>query len=330
MHGSSRRLRRAGERALGGLHVDLDGDHGNSIFLAGSGRSGTTWLSEILNHKNEYRYVFEPFYPDKVRLCKNFHRKQYLRPDDRREEFLGPARKIVSGDLRNVWTDRFNRKLVARRRLIKDIRANLLLGWLRANFPEMPLVLLLRHPCAVTVSRLDLGWRDILDETMDQRELVEDHLSPFEEEIRSARTPFERSIFLWCIENYVPLKQLQQLGRGEFHLVFYENLCTEPESEVRRLYTFLGKKPDESVYLNLGRPSPLSRRESAVALGGRPVDSWVRSVDDAQVERAAEILSLFGLDRIYGGDPKDPMPRPEWSRGLAEDRRDGGSPPDAG
>ena len=325
MYRTSRRLRRIGERALGSLHVDLDRDHRNSVFLAGSGRSGTTWLSEILNHRNEYRYVFEPFYRDKVSLCQNFRRKQYLRPDDRREEFLEPARKIVSGDIRNVWTDRFNRKLAVRRRLIKDIRANLLLGWLRANFPEMPLILLLRHPCAVTHSRLRLGWRDILDETLDQRALVEDHLSLFEGEIRAAQTPFERSIFLWCIENYVPLRQL---ARGEFHLVFYENLCTEPEREIRRLYSFLGQKFDEGVYRSIGRPSPLSRRESAVALGNRPADSWTDSIDDAQVERSVEILSLFGLDRIYG---ESPMPRPEYSPVPAENPGgDRGSPGDAG
>ena len=325
MNNFSRRSKRFAERVLGSLHADLNRDYRNAVFLAGSGRSGTTWLSEIINYRNEYRYIFEPFYPDKVGLCKNFRRKQYLRPEDRREEFLEPARKILSGDVRNVWTDRFNRKLISRQRLIKDIRANLLLGWLHSNFPHMPLVLMLRHPCAVTVSRLELGWQDILDETLEQRELVEDYLSPLEKEIRGAQTPFERSIFLWCIENYVPLRQLE---RGGFHLVFYEDLCTEPEREIRRLYSFLGKTPDEAVYRSVGRPSPLSRSESAVVLGGHPVDSWTRSVDVAHVERTVEILALFGLDRIYG---EGPMPQPNWSSTLVEDRaKDRVSPEDAG
>ncbi|CAN5579819.1 hypothetical protein BH24ACT21_BH24ACT21_01160 [soil metagenome] len=325
MNGIPHHLRRAGERALGSLHVDLDRDYRNTVFLAGSGRSGTTWLSEILNHRNEYRYIFEPFHPDKVGLCKNFRRKQYLRPGDRREEFLDPARRILSGGIRNGWTDRFNRKLVARQRLIKDIRANLLLGWINSNFPEMPLVMLLRHPCAVTVSRLKLGWRDILDETMEQRDLVEDHLSPFEKEIRCARTPFERSVFLWCIENYVPL---QQLGRDEIHLVYYENLCTDPEREIRRLYAFLGKEVEEGAYRNVGRPSYLSRRESAVVLGERPVDSWIGSVDAAHLERAVEILALFGLGHIYG---EGPMPLSAGSPTLVEERgKKRGSPGDAG
>ena len=290
--------------------MDLGRGPEGSIFLAGSGRSGTTWLSEIINHRNEYRYIFEPFNPSRVSICKNFHRKQYLRPDDEREEYIEPARTILSGGLRSTWSDRFNRKHVVRRRLIKDIRANLLLGWMRFNFPKMPQILLLRHPCAVTNSRLKLGWRDILDETMEQENLVEDFLQPFEKEIRNAATPFERSIFLWCIENYVPLLQLQD---GHVHILFYELLCTQPDNEVRRLFAFLEKDFRKDVDRSLKRPSSLSRSKSAVVLGEPPVDSWMRSVGKAERETAAEILALFGLDGIYG---EDPMPDPGGLDGL--------------
>jgi hypothetical protein len=257
----------------------------------------------MINHRNTYRFVFEPFHPGKVNICKNFRRKQYLRPDDRREEYLGPARTILTGGLRSFWTDRFNEKLVARRRLIKDIRANLLLGWMRANFPGMPIVLLLRHPCAVVASRLALGWRDVLSETMEQEELVEDFLVPMEAEIRAARGGFERHLFTWCIENYVPLKQF---GPGEIHLCFYENVLTRPELELPRLFSFLGEGFDERVYDKLKRPSPLSRDVAAV-------DAWRRSVTGRQLERAVEILGLFGLDRVYG---EAPMPDPSSAHAL--------------
>jgi hypothetical protein len=299
--------RRAGgsaslSRLLGGLHVDL-GDHRSSVFLAGSGRSGTTWVSGLINHRNAYRFVFEPFRPDKVGICENFGRKQYLRSGDRREEYLGPARTILTGGLRSFWTDRFNEKLVARRRLIKDIRANLLLGWMRANFPGMPIVLLLRHPCAVVTSQRALGWRDVLSETMEQEELVEDFLVPMEAEIRAARGGFERRLFTWCIENYVPLKQFEP---GEIHLCFYEDFLTRPELELRRLFSFLGEDFDERVYPLLNRPSPLSRQAASM-------DAWQRSVTGHQLERAVEILGLFGLDRVYG---EAPMPDPSGAHAL--------------
>jgi hypothetical protein len=286
-------------RLLGGLCVDLGkGDHERSVFLAGSGRSGTTWLSEIISHRGGYRFVFEPFNPAKVGAFGSFGSKQYLRPDDGRGEFLGPARLALTGALRDPWTDRFNGTFVARRRLIKDIRANLLLAWMRANFPGMPIVLLLRHPCAVVASRLALGWKGNLNETMEQEELVEDFLLPIEAEIRAARDDFERHLFLWCIDNYVPLKQL---GPGEIHLVFYENLLANPEEELRSLFGFLGDDPDGRVHARLAHPSALSRKNAPVP----SVDGW--RVSASQLERTGEILSLFGLDGIYA---EGPMPDP--------------------
>jgi hypothetical protein len=294
-------------RLFGTLHLDLDRDHRSSVFLAGSGRSGTTWVSEIINHRNGYRLIFEPFHPG---ICKNFRRKQYLRPDDRREEYLGLARKVLTGGLRSSWTDRFNRKFVARRRLIKDIRANLLLGWMRENFPGMPIVLLLRHPCAVAASRLALGWRDSLSETMEQEELVEDFLSPMEAEIRAARHAFERHVFSWCIDNYVPLRQF---GPGEIHLAFYENFVVHPEDEIRRLFAFLGEDFDRRVYRALRRPSPLSRKGESPS-----VDAWRHSVSGSQLERAVEILGLFELDRLYG---EGTMPNPSGAHALMDETK---------
>lgn len=277
-------------RFLGGLDLAA-GDHTKTIFLAGSGRSGTTWLAGLLNHDSHYRLIFEPFYPSKVAAFRGFGSKQYLRPGDRREEFLEPAKRAVTGQLRGGWTDRGG-ALVARRRLVKEIRANLLLGWLSENFPGMPIVLLVRHPCAVVSSRLALGWRDNLDETMAQGDLVSDHLLPVEERIRAARDPFERHLLLWCIDNYVPLRQFSP---GAIHLCFYENLVLDPEQELRSLFQFVGRDYDDGVLAKLGRPSHTSRRD-----GSPSVDGWRRRVGEKRLERTLEILGLFGLDGIYG------------------------------
>lgn len=287
-------------RVLGRVFVDRGADYRDSVFLAGTGRGGTTWVSEVINHEGEYRHIFEPFHPAKVGLVKDFRQKQYLRPEDRREKFLEPARRILSGRIRNGWTDRFHKRFVYDKRLVKDVRANLLLKWLHANFPEVPIVLLLRHPCAVAASRARLGWKGSLIETyLSQRELVEDFLGPFEQEIRAIKTDFERYIFNWCVENYVPLRQFRE---GEIHLVFYEHFCETPHDEVGRLFSFLGKEFDEAVFESLKRPSPLARRESAVTLGERSVSSWRKHISEEQVERAIEILGIFGLDGIYSGD----------------------------
>lgn len=284
------------ERIGGALCRDFGGDHRDAALLAGSGRSGTTWLADLISRGGGYRLVFEPFHPERRGIREHFNSKQYLRADDEREDLLAPARAIFSGKDRSLWTDRFRGRLLARRRrLVKDIRANLMLGWVKANFPEMPVILLLRHPCAVVLSRLRLGWRDNLDETMRQRDLLQDFLTPFEAEMGAARTPFERHVFLWCIDNYVPL---MQLGPDDLHLVFHEHLRDHPEAELRRLLASLGQDLDARALRVVNRPSSLSRNGAVP-----PPGDWRGHLSREQIRRASEILNLFGLDAVYGEDP---------------------------
>lgn len=291
-------LRRAAGRLAGPLHLDLGGDHRDAVFVAGSGRSGTSWVAESVERCGGYRYVFEPFHPGKVPAARPFGYRRYLRPDDRRPSLLEPARRVLSGEVRGLWTDRFNRSLVARRRLIKDIRANLFAGWLAANFPEMPVVFVLRHPGAVAHSRTRLGWRSRLEEFLAQPELVEDFLVPIAAEMRAARTEFERHVFACCIETRVPLAQL---GGGRAYPVLYERLCERPE-ELRGLHGYLGLDEEGSAAA-LRRPSALSRPGSALLCGGSPVSGWREEVGGGQLRRAEEILALFGLDRVYDDSP---------------------------
>lgn len=279
------------------IFFDLNSDYKQSIFLAGTGRSGTTWVSSIINYDNEYRDIFEPFHPYKVSIVKHFRYRQYLRPDNQAREFIEPTKAILSGKVKNKWTDQFNKKTFCQKRMIKDIRANFLLKWLHVHFPEVPIILLLRHPCAVVNSKLYLGWEDHLDELLAQPELVEDFLFPFIQEIKSAKTAFEKQVFLWCLENYVPLKQFR---KGEIHLAFYENFCKNPHREIEHLFKFLGKMYNNSVLTILNQPSATSRKESSIiTTTENVVDSWRKHITDAQIQRTIEILKIFDLDKMY-------------------------------
>jgi len=141
---------------------------------------------------------------------RTFRNRQYLRPDDDDPRFVDPARLVLTGKLRNVWADNFNRRLIAKKRLIKDIRANLFLKWLDVHFPGMPIVLLLRHPFAVASSRLHHDWSNDLADFLKQDALMADFLEPHRRLIETVGDPFEKHVVQWCVENWVPLKQFRR------------------------------------------------------------------------------------------------------------------------
>ena len=283
------------------LYVPIPVDPTRSIIVAGSGRSGTTWVSEIINFDNRYRFIFEPIRPDVLPLLKNLSHKQYLRPEDNDRKYLDPIDKILHGRIRNAYLDKHNMRLFARQALIKMIRGHLLLCWLHQHYPGTPIVFLLRHPCAVASSKLRIGWdSEELESFLDQEDLVTDYLSPYVDKIRGARSELERHVFIWCIENYVVLKQFPANG---MLIVFYENLCENPEAELNRLFSFLGRDIDEKVLR-------LVQMQSATAINYQPpsaqkdIGRWMQHLDSDQVESCVRVLGLFGLDSLYDSNPR--------------------------
>lgn len=277
------------------LYYD-QGDYRRSVLLAGTGRSGTTWLENIINYNNSYRIMFEPFHSKKNELIINWRYRQYIRPDNKSHKLLYAADRILSGNIRNNWVDRFNKKFIANKRLIKDIRISLFLKWINVNFPEIPIILLIRHPCAVASSKILLEWDDHLDEFMSQDDLVLDYLSPFKNNILKAENKFEKHIYTWCIENYIPLCQFNS---NEILLIFYENLCTKFDTEIDKIFSFLNQKYSLEVYNQYKAPSALSRKNSAVQVGDNLIEYWKKYINKQQIKKSQEICSLFGLNAMY-------------------------------
>lgn len=296
----------AGRRARWMLpHIIIDGDRDErrSVLLAGSGRSGTSWVPDVLNHDHRYRYLYEPFHSMHVPIAKDWLPRQYLRPDDDDPARLALARTIFSGRIRNGYADAYNRAVFVKQRLIKDTRLQLALAWIRRHFPEMRIIYLMRHPCAVANSRVQLRRNaDLEKHFLTQPQLVEDHLGPFVGAMRAAQDDFERHVFIWCVENYVPFRQL---ASGDVHVLFYEHVCAEPRRELERLRSFVGLPFDERALDRVSRPSIQARKlhgggTSAIVTGADLIDGWRKFVTPERIRRTVEIVSLFGLDGIYG------------------------------
>lgn len=282
--------------------LDLAGGSKNCVLLAGGGRSGTTWVMEVINAGRDHRVVFEPFASHRLRFLPGFSRQQYLRPDEDDPRVAAVMDRVVEGRYRSWWTDQHNRTFVCRRRLIKAIRANLCLGYIRHRYPRMPMILLIRHPCAVASSMLRLGYgRYPLSVFLDQPALVEDHLAPLQDLIRSTDDEFDIRIVQWCIQHTV---LLSQLAEGDVHLMFYEELCDDPHQRFEALFAHLGRSFDGAAREAVHRPSRLTGRHSAILRGSPSVDAWRKGVSRDQLKRAMALLAAFGLDDVYGEGPR--------------------------
>lgn len=280
------------------IFIDSNIDYKNTILLAGSGRSGTTWVSDIINYDNEYRYIFEPFHPRRVSFSKDFGDRKYIHPDKKDSALYEKFLYILSGQIRNSWSDNYNKKLISEKRLIKEIRLNLCLKWIKNNFPEIPIILLIRHPFPTAISQDKFNLHTDLDDYLSQEDLMNDYLSKFKSDIEEAKkkSDFEKNIFIWCIENYLPLKLLK---RGEILITFYENFCSAPEDEIKKTFSYIGKKFNSDVFENLKRPSAVSRNWSAVNTGDDLINGWKKRITSDQIKAGKDIMSLFGMENFY-------------------------------
>ncbi len=292
-----------------GRFLDLAGNR--VTLLAGAGRSGTTWVQTLINYQQDHRILFEPFWFKKVAFLSGFTAKGYIRETNRDPAFCKPALRILKGDFRNEWADQLNGyRFFYLRRLIKDIRVNLCLKWLYNLMPELKIVLLLRHPCAVSASQIRMGWGKSPTSRSTQKwpasrfmlnhkALYEDFLKPFESLFHDPLTGFEHRILRWAIQNYVPLRQFQP---GEIYLLFYEKLLAEPERELAGLFNFLELPLNPAVFDILNKPSSTSMPDTGFRNPDNRLQSWRNQVSREQLKSAIKILTRFGFDHIYNDD----------------------------
>lgn len=281
------------------FYFNPDPDLRKSILVAGTARSGTTWLGDLIASELPSRILFEPFNPHLVAEYREFSYFQYLEPGTANPSFHAYAQSVFTGKIRNRWIDRQNERIFSNYRIIKEIRANLALKWLHDSFPEVPILLLIRHPCAVVLSRMELGWAtdSDIESFLSQPDLVEDHLAPYMDVIQGARTNEEKHAVIWCVSNLVPLKQCQP---EEIKFVYYENLCIQAEVELAGIFKTISHEYTEQIGRKIDLPSQTTRNSSAVVTGSDRIKSWKKGLDDSQIDKILRVVESFGLGHLYG------------------------------
>ena len=286
-------------RIINFLRLDTDTDYRNTILLSSLGRSGSTLVSNILNYKNDYRIIFEPFKQEKVKLAADFIYPTYVDPSDTSESISVSMHKILTGRVRSWWTDKPNEKIITTQRLIKDIYTNLMLGWIKKHYPEIPVILLIRNPFATIESwmRSEWGYLNPKKRVMAQRSLLE----PLVPEnvfcnYEKATSPLINHFYNWCINYYIPLKTLSD---NEIFVTFYENYLEHPEVEVKKIFSYLNKPFNKKALDKLKEFSFTTRKDSPLRKGENILFSWRKKYSEEEMNACMDVLSQFGLDTLY-------------------------------
>ena len=287
----------------------------NKIWLLGDGRSGTTWLSNLVNYSGRYRLVFEPFHPTAEQGMLPFGALPYVRPGESYPEFEAYVRSVFSGRFQSYWSDQFTRGFWFEGLLVKSIFSHLFAAWAAGFLPGASRLLILRHPCAVAASKRALRFQQEPTDLLQQAALRQDYLEGHESLIRRTRDPFLKYVLFWSILHSVLLSQASEAG---WFIVYYERLCLEPEPELTRMFQYLGRDgaaalKDPKLRAMFTQPSQTTRPKDAPKSVQERAVRWIDEVDKALIPDAMEILAEFGLDHLYGEDPLPKSDSP-WVR----------------
>lgn len=279
------------------------------VWLLGDGRSGTTWVGDLINADGRRRNLFEPIHPfdEPGARAAGLKPHAYLRPGEDCVSARPFIESVLSGRYISQRADRENRVRLYRGLLIKDIFANLLARWALTFSPHVKPVLLLRHPFAVAASKRRarrMRWMTDPKDFLSQPKLVEDHLAPYLDLIDFAGEDYiARQVLIWAVINSAPLRQF---SRGEIHVLFYEDVYLNPADALQNVFDFIGAGASEARLARAlalhERPSAMATRKATIVNGESPVASWKNDLTRKQIEAGLVILRRFGLDKIYTDD----------------------------
>ncbi|MCD4677979.1 MAG: sulfotransferase domain-containing protein [Desulfobacula sp.] len=279
------------------------------IWIIGDGRSGTTWVSHLINYKKQFREMFEPFHPNIVKDKVFFIPHQYIRADDINHQMRDFATNVFNGKFINYKVDKDNNRIFYSGLLIKDIFANLLAYWVSHNFSQVKIILLIRNPFAIALSKYKTRqwyWMTNPADFLKQPELFQDYLYPFKDliiETNNRNDFIQNQILIWAIINYIPLLQFKP---ETLHVMFYEEALNDPDNTLSNVFNHINPK-NKNQQINIPgtvihRPSKTTCKDSHLLAGKSHICSWKNQLKASQIDAGLKILSKFGLENLYNDE----------------------------
>jgi len=297
------------------LYLDLNHDPARGVVVMGSGRSGTTWLAELLAQGLRARLVYEPFHPWQT-AARGEPAPLFPWPDAHEHGFRAYVDALLAGRVRARRLERPRPVRLPRSRVLKDVHAMNVLPWMRTHFPALPLVLLLRHPFAVSASRLRAGERfrgrpfyglggyPASDTGRAEAEAgPAAQWLPIWDRFKHDPDPLVRYAAEWCIENIYPVGVATDYGITTLN---YEDLVLDARGTLSLLasecrFTSFNEVKDVA---RASSTDWLGRVATAQQLADREwlIGDWRQDVTGRALRRCTQVLEAFGLTHLYDAD----------------------------
>ena len=283
----------------------LTGRFKNPVWVIGAGRSGNTWLCNLMCARQKYRFLFEPFHPAHNPEAGFLASHRYLRPGESDPKLEELANKIFTGKEYFPVSDPANKHKLFDGLLVKDISANLFSYALSQSRPEIDLILILRNPFAVALSRQnkpEWKWFNEPQQFLSQKNLARDFLDPYKELILNISESDDfilKQILIWAVIYHIPLRQFSD---DQLQIVFYEDLLQHTDHQLKRLEKSLRSHSAVSntpllndIKYQPSETTSLTRDD----LRKKSPSDWQSHISKKQISGGAMILEKFGLDFLY-------------------------------
>lgn len=286
------------------------------VMVVGFPRSGTSWVAKCLSFAPRFTYYREPDNFDMVPEAEERFAYLYLTGEHDDPAYRRLMIRACAGKMATAFTmwdnpgpllrhlgesarglgERFPFLYFRKRHvLLKLVFANLNLTWFTAHLPHVRQLCVVRHPCGQFESWKRLGWEPMPELLLANPRLVADHLHPFVDLIRSARSYWERAGAFWAATNYVIHRQTQADG-GRL-IVSYEWLCGDPVLRFEDLYRRLelGWNVAAERFIRATDREDDHRTYSLKRPTAAQIDKWKSRLSAEDTEACRRFVEPFGL-----------------------------------
>jgi hypothetical protein len=289
----------------------LLGNYNSVVWLISDGRSGSTWVASILSNDRKALQVFEPFHPEVIGCIKGFEPYTYNEKIDELSKVVKFYRKVFAGELLHRRVNYDNRRLNYSGIIVKDVFASLTSHAIYEHFKKVSIVILIRNPFDVILSKNRTSqrgwlWPSDLTTFLNNSKLMEklnNEQTALICKIQSTGTLNEKQMVNWTLSYFIMLSEFKV---NERYLLFYEKIKKNPIEEFDNIKKYFGSN---SVFFHSNYPTDIavlpSRTLRTSASDKRLNGEVQKCFSSSEFETMSSLLRTFNLTRLYGKDGLD-------------------------